>query len=319
MANVQALPALEELDTIATRRARGLWTDAFRRLTRNRLAMVALVVLTTIITLSVLGNYVDAIQRYDPAFQNLARNEAGEYESVGQSPSWDHFLGTDHLGRDLWSRILQGTWISLRVGLGVAFVVLIIGVMVGGTAALTGSIGDNILMRLTDLAYAFPDLLFIILIRAVLFDRDLPIVGEQQLVLMIFAIAFVGWTTTARLVRGQMLSLSQRDYVIAAKTMGASQTRIVFQHMLPNALGPVIVAITFAIPLAIFAEAVLAFIGFGLEPPLASLGILIRDGNEKIIQYWWPLVFPGATIALLMLCFTFIGDGLRDALDPRGR
>jgi len=270
--------------------------------------MAALVVLAVIFVLTILGNYVDFVQRFPPAEQNYQ-------EGTKNPPSWDHFFGSDNLGRDTWARVLEGTWISLRVGLGVAVAILIIGVLVGGAAALVGGLGDSILMRITDLTYAFPDLLFIILLRAVLYGRDIP---GGDISLIIFAIASVGWTTIARLVRGQMLSLSQRDYVVAAKTLGATRSRVVFVHMLPNTLGPVIVAITFAIPLAIFAEAVLAFIGFGVEPPHASLGVLVADGYRQIIETKWMLIFPATAIALLMLCFTFLGDGLRDALDPRG-
>jgi|FLYL01.1.fsa_nt_gi oligopeptide transport system permease protein len=309
MAEARALTRIDELEEAAIRRERGLWSDAFRRLIRNRLAMLSLVVLAVVLVVSLLGNYVDAVQRYEPHEQNYS-------EGTKLPPSWDHFFGTDNLGRDTWARVLEGTWISLRVGIGVAIAIFIIGVLIGGAAALTGPIGDNILMRFTDLTYAFPDLLFIILLRAVLFGKDIP---GGELVLIIFAIAMVSWTTVARLVRGQMLSLKERDYVVAARTMGATQARIVFVHMLPNALGPVIVAITFAIPLAIFAEAVLAFIGFGLEPPTASLGTLIDEGYRQMIQTKWMLVFPACALALLMLCFTFLGDGLRDALDPRSR
>jgi len=318
MADARAIPRLADLEEAVSRRERGLWSDAFRRLIRNRLAMVSLIVLAAITVIAFLGNndigigdtkiwHADWIQRYSPRAQNYS-------EGTKLGPSSDHYLGTDNLGRDTWARVLQGTWISLRVGIGVAIVILVIGILVGGTAALTGPVGDNLMMRFTDLVYAFPDLLFIILLRAALYGKSIP---GGDLTLIILAISLVGWTTVARLVRGQMLSLSQRDYVIAARTMGASQARIVFIHMLPNALGPVIVAITFAIPLAIFAEAVLAFIGFGLEPPNASLGVLISDGYKQIIQTKWMLIPPAGAIALLMLCFTFLGDGLRDALDPR--
>ena len=191
----------------------------------------------------------------------------------------------------------------------------------GGTAALGGRTLDNIMMRITDLAYAFPDLLAIILLRAAFVDRDLPLVGHDtsQRLLVIFAISFVAWVTIARLVRGQMLTLKERDFVIAARAMGASSFQIVFKHMLPNTLGPVIVAIVFGIPLAIFAEAVLGYIGIGLPPPTASLGRLISDGYAYIRTNIYLVLFPAGTLALLMLCFTFLGDGLRDALDPRGR
>ncbi len=309
MAEAGAVAGLEEFEEAATRRERGLWSDAFQRLIRNRLAMGALIVLVLLGVLAVTGNTIGWVQRYDPAFDY-------DRSALKEGPSLDHFFGTDNLGRDNWSRVLQGLLISLQVGLGVQGVVVVIGLLVGGTAALSGRFGDNVLMRITDLAYAFPDLLFIILIRAVLFGRDWPIIGNERL-LVIFAISFVSWTTVARLVRGQMLSLAERDYVIAARAIGASQRRIVFQHMLPNTLGPVIVAITFGIPIAIFAEAVLAFIGFGLSPPTASLGTLVESGYRFIIETEWMLIPPAVVIALLMLCFTFLGDGLRDALDPR--
>jgi len=304
------------LDTPAefeTRRERGLWSDAFYRLTRNRLAMVAMVLLIVIAVVTVLGNYTHVVQRYRPSEQN--------YDVLNQAPSMDHFFGTDSLGRDNWARVLEGTLISLQVGLGVQIFVLAIGLLVGGAAALGGRLIDNVMMRFTDLAYSFPDLLAIILLRAVFAERDLPLVGYQasQRLLVMFAIAFVAWVTVARLVRGQMLSLKERDFVLAARAMGASPLRVVTQHMLPSTLGPVIVAVVFGIPLAIFAEAVLAFIGIGLPPPTASLGRLVNEGYAFIEVNIWIVVFPAATIAVLMLCFTFLGDGMRDALDPRTR
>ena len=295
------------------RRERGLWSDAFRRLIRNRLALVALVFLTGIAITAILANYVDTVQLHDP------RNQV--YTEVRQSPTWDHPFGTDNLGRDNWARVTQGLLISLEVGFGVQVLVLTIGILVGGTAALGGKALDNIMMRITDIAYAFPDLLFIILIRSALQDRDLGVVSgrTQDVFLMIFAIGFVAWVTVARLIRGQMLSLKERDFVIAARAMGAPQWQIVFRHMLPNTLGPVVVAIVFGIPLAMFAEAVLGFIGIGIQPPTASLGVLISDGYSYIQSHVWMVVFPTGTLAVLMLCFTFLGDGLRDALDPRTR
>ena len=298
----------------AQRPERGLWSDAFRRLRRNRLALAGLFVVGAILILAVLANMVDTVQRYDPAFDQ-------DYSRIHQGPTVDHFFGTDSLGRDNWARVLQGTLISLQVGLGVQAMVLIIGLTVGGAAALGGRLADNIMMRFTDLAYAFPDLLAIILLRSVFADRDLPMMAHDtsQLLLVIFAIGFVAWVTVARLVRGQMLSLKERDFVLAARAMGAPPWRIVVQHMLPNALGPVIVAVVFGIPLAIFAEAVLAFIGIGLPPPTASLGRLISEGYSYIQVNIWVVTFPAAVLALLMLSFTFLGDGLRDALDPRTR
>lgn len=301
------------LEQVLVRRERGLWSDAFRRLIRNRLALMALVLLGSIAILAIAGNYVSSVQRYEPEFQ--------DYSVVRADPSGDHFFGTDNLGRDNWARVLQGLLISLEVGFGVQIFVLTIGLFVGGAAALGGRLMDNLMMRLTDIAYAFPDLLAIIMLRSALQGRDLPLIGgrTQDIFLMILAIGFVAWVTIARLVRGQMLSLKERDFVTAARAMGATPVQIVYKHMLPNTLGPVIVAIVFGIPLAIFAEATLGFIGIGLERPTASLGVLISEGYRYIQSHVWMVVFPAGTLAVLMMCFTFLGDGLRDALDPRGR
>jgi oligopeptide transport system permease protein len=309
----EAVQPLEFEEEFVPRRERGLWSDAFRRLVRNKFAVMGLIVFLTVAVIAVLGNYVDGIQRYEP--------EAQDHQALKEVPSGDHFFGTDHLGRDTWSRVLQGLFISLQVGFGVQIFVLLIGVSVGGAAALGGRAMDNFMMRITDVAYAFPDLLAIILLRSVFQGRDLPLVGgrTQEVLLMIFAIGFVAWVTVARLIRGQMLSLKERDFVIAARAIGAPSSRIVFMHMLPNTLGPVIVAITFGIPLAIFAEAVLGFIGIGVAPPTASLGRLVAEGYGQIQSHIWMVLFPTGAIAVLMFCFTFLGDGLRDALDPRGR
>jgi oligopeptide transport system permease protein len=309
MADVRALPLEQEGDAYLGRE-RGLWRDAFRRLKQNRLAMGSLVVLIGIVLLVFVGAQFDAIERYSPREQ--------DYAAIHEAPSTEHYFGTDNLGRDTWSRTLQGLRISIEVGFGVALLILIIGMMVGGIAALGGAWLDNFMMRLTDLAYAFPELLFIILLRSVLFGRDWFLLSEP-VVQMIVAISFVAWVTTARLVRGQMLSLKGQDFVIAARAMGAGNVRIVAQHMLPNTLGPVIVAVVFAIPLAIFSEAVLGFIGIGVPPPQASLGVLVSTGYTYISLNTWLAIVPAMTIGVLMLCFTFIGDGLRDALDPRYR
>jgi oligopeptide transport system permease protein len=309
MARVVAIPALDEVIAAATRRERGLWSDAFRRVIRNRLAMAGLIILFLVIVLTVLGNYVDGVQRYDTRVQQFERL---------QDPSSDHYFGTDQLGRDTWARVLQGTWVSLRVALGAQTIVLILGLTIGGIAALGGRAIDNLMMRITDIGYAFPDLLFIILLRSALEGHGLPVISNP-IVQLIVAISFVGWVTVARLVRGQMLSLKERDYVLAAKAIGARQTRVVFIHMLPNTLGPVIVALVFGIPLAIFSEAALGFIGLSVPPPMASLGRLVADGNRYVETQYWLVLIPASVIALLMLCFTFLGDGLRDALDPRSR
>jgi oligopeptide transport system permease protein len=280
-------------------RARGLWSDAFRRLRRNRLALAGLIAVACVTVVA----FLPGIRRYDP-YNDQDR------EHLYSSPSAEHWLGTDNLGRDTWSRVVTGTRISLEVGVLTQLVVLVIGLTVGSVAALGGRLLDNVMMRFTDIAYAFPDLLLIILLQSV-FGR-----GLWQVIL---AISLVAWTTVARIVRGQMLSLRERDFVLAARALGASQPRIVGRHLLPNTLGPVIVAITFGIPTAIFAEAVLTFIGLGLKLPTASLGRLVADGRDLVERNAWIVAAPAVVISLLMLSFTFIGDGLRDALDPRTR
>ncbi|HLZ71480.1 MAG TPA: ABC transporter permease [Dehalococcoidia bacterium] len=284
---------------------RNLWLDAVRRLSRNRLALVGLAVVGLFIVLALLAHtpFGISLDRYEPySYQN--------YSEINKGPSLRHFFGTDPLGHDNWSRVLVGLQVSLLVGFVVAAIDLFIGLSVGTLAALGGRWSDNIVMRATDVAYAFPDLLLIILIQATFGG------GRWQ---VIVAISLVAWTGIARLVRAQMLSLRESDFVTAARTLGASQLRVVVVHILPNTLGPVIVALTFAIPAAIFAEAALTFIGIGLPPPTASLGRLVNDGYTLVSVNPWIVVFPALAIGLLMLSFTFIGDGLRDALDPRTR
>jgi len=307
-------------DAILSVKQRGLWAQAWQRLVRNRLAVVGGALLAVIMLIALLATAVPLVERYDPG-------ETAPRESL-QGPSLDHFLGTDNLGRDTWARTWQGLRISLQIGVGTQIIVVTIGVLIGAAAALGGKWTDSLLMRLVDIAYAFPDLLAIIILKAVLSERGWPIIGDGdpqipglsgEVLQVILAISLVGWVTVARLVRGQMLSLKESDYVLAARAIGASQRRIVFTHMLPNTMGPIIVAVTFGIPTAIYAEAVLAIIGFGLEPPTASLGTLVYDGYIYFRANEWLLAVPAASIAILMLCFTFLGDGLRDALDPRTR
>ncbi len=291
---------------------RGLWSDAARRLARNRFALAAVVVLAIVLYLAFIGGDFGPTARYGANEQNY------EVGAKHQGPSGTHWFGTDQLGRDIFARVLDGARTSLQIGLGTAVVVLTLGLSMGSLAAFGGKWFDNLVMRFTDIMFAFPDILAILLIRAVFLDRDVPLLTNDKF-LIIFAISMTTWTTIARLVRGQMLSLQERDFVLAARSLGARQSSIILQHMLPNTLGPVIVAVTFAIPAAIFAEAALSFIGLGIPPPHVSLGELVNTGRVVIQRNIWAVIFPAGTIALLMLSFTFIGDGLRDALDPRTR
>ncbi len=307
-----------------TTKQRGLWGQAFQRLMRNRLAFGAGILLAIILTLGVLGSNWSVVQRHDPTEQ--VYTTASGASNTDASPSADHWLGTDSLGRDMWARMIQGTVYSLKIGFGAEFIVVCIGITLGMLAALGGKLTDTLVTWVTDLAYAFPDLLAIILLRQVLINRDWPIVGsgdpqipgfEPILLVTIFAISFVSWVTVCRLVRGQMLSIKEQDYVTAAKSLGASPWRVVRGHMLPNTLSTVIVAVTFGIPTRIFAEAGLSFIGLGVTPPASSLGSLIADGYVRLQSNQLLVLWPAIVVATLMLCFTFLGDGLRDAIDPR--
>src|SRR3990170_2165941 len=290
--------ALEEaLET--TTRYRSLWGDAARRFSRNRTAMLGLAV---ILVLAAMAVAAPLIERHDPSFQ--------EYSALQQSPSGKYWLGTDLLGRDQWSRLVHGARISLSVGFLTQAVALAIGMAVGLAAGLGGRSVDNLMMRLTDVAYAFPDILMLILLLSVF---------GPNFIMIFVAIGLVSWPTLARLIRGQILSLQERDFVLAARAMGASRVRIVVTHLLPNTLGPVIVAAVFGIPFAIFAEAALAFIGLGLPPPTPSWGRLVTDGYSAIRSSPHLVLFSTLAIAITMMSFTFIGDGLRDALDPRSR
>ncbi len=287
---------------------RGLWSDAWRRMLQNKLAMLGLGALATILVMSLVATQMNVVERHAPHDITTAKQ---------LGPTGDHFFGTDQLGRDTWARTLEGVRISLQIGLGTQLVVLSLGLFFGVLAAFGGKLTDNLVMRFTDIMFSFPDLLFIILLREILNGQGIKFLTGTMV--MILAIGMIAWTTIARLVRGQMLSLGERDFVTAARALGATRWRIVTTHMLPNTLGPVIVAVTFGIPTAIFAEAALSFLGLGIPAPAASLGTLVADGNRFVQVNVWNVVFPAGAIAVLMLSFTFIGDGLRDALDPRTR
>ena len=279
------------------RPARGLWRDAWRRLKRNRLAMASLVFIAFLIVVAI---GADWISPYDPNYQFPASSYA--------KPSPQHWLGMDDVGRDVLSRLIHGARVSLTVGVFVQVLILTFGCLVGGAAGYFGGRVDNWLMRFTDVVYAFPDLLFVIIIMTAIGPGIFNI---------FLAIGLVGWVDLARLIRGQLLSLRERDFVLAARSFGASGLRITAMHLLPSALGPVIVSLTFGIPRAIFTEAALSFIGLGVRPPQASWGTMIQRGNEAIFSAPHLVIFTGAAISLTMLAFSFLGDGLRDALDPK--
>jgi oligopeptide transport system permease protein len=294
------------------RRSSGLWRDAWSRLRRNKLALVGLVLVAGLAFVGIFGPFL-APWPYD--YQDLeAVFAAGGGPLPPGSPG--HILGTDQLGRDLLSRLLDGARISVSVALVVQFVIITIGVPIGAIAGWFGGRLDNFLMRFTDVIYAFPDLLFIILL-SVAFRETIFGQAMDGLLLVFFAIGLTSWVTVARLVRGQMLSLKETEFVEAARAIGVSDRKIVSKHLLPNGMGPIIVAITLGIPGAILAEATLAYIGIGVQPPRASWGTLIAEGQKWVRSEPHLVVFPAIAIALALIGFTFLGDGLRDALDPK--
>ena len=314
-ATVGAAQGVAVLDEIGSRPPRSLWGDALRRLAKNRAALIGLAVILLIGLAAIFAPYV-ATYRYDEIFRGQ-QTESGFVSGSLQSPSSDHWFGTNLAGQDTYSRVVYGARNSLSVGIFVQFVILAIALVVGGTAALGGKALDNLLMRFTDIIYAFPDLLFIILLQQVLAGT---IISEWVggLFVIFFAIGLVGWVNVARLIRGQMLALKERDFVLAAEAMGATRGRIVMHHMLPHTIGPVIVALAFGIPAAMFTAATLSFIGIGIRVPLADWGNMIYDGYGALPTAW-PIFFPATALAITFISFQFLGDGLRDALDPRSR
>ncbi len=274
-----------------------LWADAWRRLRRNRAAWVSLWVLGAIVLASLVG---PELSPYTYDGQNLDLGAA--------PPSFAHPFGTDFHGRDLCTRILHGARISVQVGLLAALTSLVIGTAWGATSAWVGGGVDEAMMRFVDLLYSLPYMFVVIL---------LVVVFGQSLTLLFVALGAVQWLTTARIVRGQVLSLKSRDFVEAARATGARGGAIVVRHLVPNTLGPVLVYFTLTVPSVILQEAFLSFLGLGVQAPRPSLGALINDGANAMVVYPWLLVFPGLVMASLLLALNFLGDGLRDALDPR--
>ena len=300
---------------VDARRSSGIWRDALGRLMRNRLAIIGGLFVIFLAFLAILGPRLTPWP-YDA--QDTAAIAANDFNPLVPFQNPAHLLGTDTLGQDILSRVMDGAAISLSVAMVVQIVVLTLGVPIGALAGWFGGRIDNALMRFTDVMYAFPDLLLIILMsvafRETWFGRL-----YSGLFLVFVAIGLTSWVTVARLVRGQLLSLKEMEFVEAAKALGVSDRKIVMRHLLPNALGPIIVAITLGIPGAILAEATLAYLGVGVQPPRASWGKLIADG-QSYIRYAPHLVYiPAIMIASALISFTFLGDGLRDALDPKLR
>jgi oligopeptide transport system permease protein len=276
-----------------------LWRDAWNRLLKNRMAMVGLVFVLIVVLAAVLAAWV-APYHYKEA----------DFKDIRKPPSAEHLMGTDKLGRDVFSRIIWGAQVSVTVAVVGSLTALVIGLTYGSISGYLGGRIDNYMMRFVDVMYAFPTILFIILIMVVL---------GPGLVNIFIGIGAVGWMSMARLVRGQFLSLKEKEFVEAARMIGASDIEIIARHLLPNSLGPIVVAITLNIPYLILLESVLSFIGLGVPPPFPSWGQMISEGWQGMRAVPHLTIFPGLAISISMLAFNFLGDGLRDALDPMMR
>ncbi len=289
-----------EAETIS-RPSTNLFKDAFRRLRENKLSMIGFYIMLFMIFMSIAGPMMTSFGYRDIALINR-----------DLAPSLEHLFGTDHLGRDVWARCWQGGRTSLLIGFFAAGIDLVIGVIYGGISGYGSRRVDQIMMRIVDVLYALPYLLVVVLIMVA--------IDKQGILTIVLAIAATGWVGMARLVRGQILQLKEMEFVLAARTLGASTTRLLAKHLIPNTSGMIIVNLTLTIPAAIFAEAFLSFIGIGIAPPDTSWGLMINDGVAVMLTgYWWQLVFPAVLISVTMFAFNVFGDGLRDALDPKLR
>jgi len=299
----QTLKVVEEV------KGRSLWVDARRRLFSNRAAMAGIVILVLIALLALLA----------PMLSPFAYDEVN-YDIIACSPNWwpaeaacrapGHIFGTDSVGRDLFVRVLFGARVSLAVGLVATLVSLLIGVFYGAAAGYLGGRIDALMMRVVDILYSLPFVFFVIILM-VIFDRNF--------ILLFVAIGAVEWLTMARIVRGQTLSIKQKEFIEAARAAGVGPFAIITRHVIPNVLGPVVVYVTLTVPTVILTESFLSFLGLGIQEPLTSWGVLISDGADQMETAPWMLLFPALFMAVTLFCFNFVGDGLRDALDPKDR
>jgi len=274
-----------------------LWKDAWHRLAKNKLAVAGAILLLLLAVASFLG----------PLF--LTHSYETQNLQLGATPpSPEHWLGTDTLGRDLLVRLLYGGQVSIAVGLCATAVALTIGVVYGTTSGFIGGKVDAVMMRIVDIIFALPFTVFVILLM-VFFGR--------KFVLLFAAIGAVQWLTMARIVRGQVMSLRRMEFIEAAEALGLTKPTIIFRHMIPNALGPIIVYATLTVPSVMLLEAFLSFLGLGVQPPMSSWGALIKEGADNMEEFPWMLIFPGLALAVTLFSLNFLGDGLRDALDPR--
>lgn len=305
------------------------WRDAWKRLLKNKLAVFGLIVLAIMTLLVIVG---PTIIYWVTGFTADGIPDDGDLIK-SFPPSLTHPMGTDEAGRDLLARVLQGGRISLMVGVISTFVSLIVGVSYGAIAGYLGGKIDNLMMRIVDMIYAIPYILIVIVLLSVFGGQNTPgwiqflsekfggqgNQGLSQIFLLFFALGLVSWLTMARVVRGQVLSLKNQEFVMAAKATGVSNFGIIFRHLVPNTLGPVVVYATLTVPSVMLTEAFLSYLGLGVQAPFASWGSLASDGVKNIAIFPWQLIFPGVTMALTLFSLNFLGDGIRDALDPQTR
>lgn len=282
---------------VIQRESLSAWQDSWYRLRQNKMAMTALGILGLIVLAALIAPLFSKYNYYSNDLLN-----------TNKSPSSEHWFGTDDLGRDIFVRTWYGARISLIVGLAAAAIDLFIGVIYGGIMGFFGGRVDNIMNKISEILYSIPYLLVVILLLVVL---------EPSLGTIILALTITGWITMSWIVRGEIMQLKNREFVLASRSMGAGSKRLLFKHLLPNAVGPIIVTITLSVPNAIFAEAFLSFLGLGVQAPVASLGSMINDSLTGWLYYPWRFLFPAILISLTMLSFNIFGDGLRDALDPK--
>ncbi|MBS1795065.1 MAG: ABC transporter permease [Acidobacteria bacterium] len=310
-------------------KGKSLWKDAWQRLLKNKLAVFGLVVIVVMTLAVIVGPWI--IEKLTGYTYDLIPKDNSLVRSV--PPTLKHPMGTDDAGRDILARVLQGGRISLMVGIISTLVSLVIGVSYGAIAGYVGGAVDNLMMRIVDILYSIPYILIVIVLLSVFGGPNTPEwiqklsaafggennQGLNQIFLLFFALGCVSWLTMARVVRGQILSLKNQEFVMAARATGVSVFGIIFKHLVPNALGPVIVYATLTVPSVMLTEAFLSFLGIGVQPPFASWGSLAADGIKNIQIYPWQMIFPGVTMALTLFSLNFLGDGLRDALDPQTR
>ena len=290
----------EDAGELPSRKRISYWQDAWRRFRENKIALVAAVILVLLVFFIIFGPAISGYQ-----FEEIDSN------AINQGPSAAHWFGTDSLGRDLFARVWQAGRVSLVIGLVGAIVASVVGSIYGGIAAYFGGVVDDIMMRIVEILLSVPYLLIVILISVV--------TDSKSLGTMLIALTLTGWCGIARIVRGQMLQLKSQEFVLAAEALGVSPFRIILKHMIPNTMSLIIVAITFDIPGYIFSEAFLSYVGLGIQAPQTSWGALCAAAQQNFMFYPYQLLFPAVMIALTMLSFTLMGDGLRDALDPKQR